>query len=78
MSDPVNHPPHYTAGRFETIAILEDVAQHYPNQVEASLAWQSIKYLCRAPLKGFYLQDLKKAQWYLTRLIDRVERRARG
>jgi hypothetical protein len=47
VTDPVNHPPHYTAGRFEVIDILEDAAQHAPDPVCAGLQWQVLKYLLR-------------------------------
>jgi hypothetical protein len=30
-----------------------------------------IKYLTRAKHKGTYLEDLKKARWYLDRLIEK-------
>jgi len=32
-----------------------------------------IKYVTRHPYKGKSLQDLKKARWYLDRLIQEVE-----
>jgi hypothetical protein len=32
-----------------------------------------IKYVTRHPYKGKSLEDLKKAQWYLTKLIEEVE-----
>lgn len=67
----VNHPPHYTAGKFETIDVLEDIVQHYKDPIEAALAWQVIKYIARAPLKGEQKQDLGKAKWYLDRLCSR-------
>lgn len=72
MSDPVNHPPHYTAGRFEVIEVLEDAAQHAPDPVLAGLQWQALKYLLRLWLKGNPRQDAMKAAWYLNRLIERL------
>lgn len=71
MSDPVNHPSHYTSGKYETIDIIEDIVQHYTDPVDIGLVWQTIKYIARAPLKGNYQQDLKKAHFYLTRLVHR-------
>lgn len=70
--DAVNHPSHYTAGRFETIDVIEDIIQHYHNTVDAGLVWQTIKYLSRAPLKGNYKQDIEKAHFYLSRLVNRL------
>ena len=72
MSDPVNHPEHYTAGRFEAIEVLEDAAQHAPDPVLAGLHWQALKYLLRLWLKGNPRQDAQKSAWYLNRLIERL------
>lgn len=66
--DMVNHPPHYTSGKFEVIEVIEDIIQHFKNPVEAFLAGQAIKYIARAPLKGNYQEDISKAMWYLHRL----------
>ncbi len=67
--DMVNHPPHYTKGRFETIEVIEDIVQFYPaKQVWA--AGNVIRYLSRAEHKGNKLEDLKKAQFYMNRLVD--------
>jgi hypothetical protein len=63
----INHPPHYTGGKFETIEIIEDIIKSY-NAVDGFLVGQTIRYLSRAPLKGERLADLKKAQWYINRL----------
>jgi hypothetical protein len=65
MSDPVNHPDHYKAGGIETIDYIEakELNYHLGNVV---------KYVSRAGKKGSKLQDLQKAQWYLTREINRV------
>ena len=63
----VNHPPHYTAGRYEVIAVIEDwrLCYHLGN---------SIKYIARADHKGKRLEDLKKAKWYLDRYVEMVEK----
>lgn len=73
MSDPVNHPPHYTAGRFEAIDVIEDAVQHAPDAVLGALQWQALKYLLRMWGKGNPRQDAAKAQWYLSRLIAKLE-----
>lgn len=72
MADLVNHPAHYTAGRVETIEILEDSASHAPDPVLAGLQWQALKYLLRMWLKGDPATDARKARWYLERLISRL------
>ena len=72
MTDPVNHPPHYTAGPIEVIDILEQAVAQAPDPVAAGLQWQALKYLHRLWLKGNSLQDASKARWYLNRLIERL------
>jgi hypothetical protein len=68
-NDPVNHPGHYTFGRFEVIDVLEDWFPVDP------LLWQVGKYLARAGRKGSLIEDLKKAAWYLQRRIEKAEGR---
>lgn len=68
----VDHPPHYTAGKVEVIDYIEQVASIYDSS-EAPLIGNVIKYVSRAPLKGKKLEDLKKAQWYLNRLVAKLE-----
>jgi hypothetical protein len=72
MSDPVNHPAHYTAGPVEVIDILEQAAASASDPVSAGLQWQVLKYMLRMWLKGNPLQDACKARWYINRLIDRL------
>ena len=61
--DLVNQPPHYTAGGIETIDFIESKKLNYN-------LGNVIKYLTRADYKGNKLEDLRKAQWYLTREIN--------
>jgi hypothetical protein len=72
MTDPVNHPAHYTAGPVEVINILEQTAASAPDPVLASLQWQVLKYILRLWLKDNPAQDARKARWYLERLISRL------
>jgi hypothetical protein len=74
MSDMVNHPPHYTAGRFEAIDVIEDAVRKAPTSAMAGCHWQALKYLLRLWLKGSPYDDAKKARWYLERLIDHMEK----
>lgn len=67
MSDPVNHPPHYTFGRYEVADVLEDWFPDDP------LLWQVGKYIARAKHKGHLLTDLRKAAWYLNRRIEQLD-----
>jgi hypothetical protein len=67
-ADPVNHPEHYKAGGVETIDFIEakGLGYHLGNVV---------KYISRAGRKGTNqgLEDLRKAQWYLARAIEKNE-----
>jgi hypothetical protein len=66
-NDEVNHPPHYIRhpSGVECIVIAELMTFNLGNV---------LKYIWRAGEKGPALTDLKKAQWYLTREIERIER----
>jgi len=63
-NDPVNHPTHYCLGGIEVLDAIEawELPYHLGNVV---------KYIARAGRKdkAAYLQDLKKAQFYLNRFI---------
>lgn len=72
-SDPVNHPPHYTHGGIECIDALNAMMQGYKTADTGALAWQIVKYIWRAPLKGNMAQDIRKAKFYLDRLLAKVE-----
>lgn len=73
MSDMVNKPAHYTAGRIEVIDFIEDCVANAPDAIVGGLQWQVIKYISRLWLKDNSLQDAKKARWYLDRLIAKLE-----
>ena len=73
MSDPVNHPSHYTYGRFEVIDVIEDAVIHAPGPKQAGLQWNILKYLLRLWHKDNPVQDAKKARFYLDRLIEMLE-----
>ena len=68
--DVVNHPAHYTHGKYEAIDVIEDSL--CPEFVEGFLAGNVLKYMLRYRYKDG-LTDLRKARWYLDRLIDRLE-----
>jgi hypothetical protein len=69
----VNHPDHYNAGKIECIDALDSMMVGWEEYQHAEYAWQVVKYVWRAPLKGKLLEDLKKAQFYLNRLIAKLE-----
>lgn len=64
--DKINHPSHYTFGKYEVIDYIEDkgFGFHLGNV---------IKYVSRAGRKEDELEDLKKAKWYLDRKISLME-----
>jgi hypothetical protein len=70
-NDLVNHPSHYTQGKFEVIDIIEDATNSLQG-IEAVCVANILKYVLRYKFKNG-VQDLKKAQWYLTRLIKKLE-----
>lgn len=72
--DPVNHPMHYNSGKIEVISIMED--QLNPDEYRGYIKGQVIKYITRERYKNG-LEDLKKAAWYLNRLIKKMEREAK-
>ncbi|CAM4099198.1 DUF3310 domain-containing protein [Paenibacillus alkaliterrae] len=74
MNDMVNSPSHYTAGKVECIDALEAATCELTG-IEAVCTANAIKYLWRWKQKNG-IEDLKKAQWYINRLIEKVEKEA--
>ena len=72
--DLVNHPPHYTSGRVETIDFIEDCVQQAPDAVVGGLQWQVLKYMSRLWLKDDPALDAGKARFYLDRLIRTLQK----
>lgn len=64
-NDIINHPAHYTDGKFETIEAIESwrLGYHLGN---------AVKYISRAGKKSkdTELEDLRKARWYIKRYLD--------
>jgi hypothetical protein len=65
----VNHPDHYNQGQIEVIDYIEDLGMG-----DDFCAGNAIKYISRYKYKGKPLEDLKKAKWYIERLIERYEK----
>ena len=67
MTDPVNHPKHYTShpSGIECIQVTEHMSFCIGN---------AVKYLWRADLKNDAIEDLEKARWYIEREIARRKR----
>jgi len=70
-SDVVNSPSHYNSGGIECIDAIEESMTE--EGFKAYCKGNVQKYLWRYEMKGKPLEDLKKAQWYLTRLIKSQE-----
>ena len=72
MSDMVNHPKHYKAKNgMETIDVIDAFTEGLEDY-EAVYTANILKYTCRWKEKNG-VEDLKKARWYLDRLITRLE-----
>lgn len=71
MNDNVNHPAHYTQGAIECIEALEAIGIG-PDFCRGN----AIKYLWRIGLKGDPLEDARKAQWYVNRLVCQLQAEA--
>ena len=70
--DMVNHPSHYKAKNgMEVIDVIEAFTANLSGY-EATHTGNVIKYICRWKEKNG-LEDLRKAQWYLNRLIKNIE-----
>ncbi len=71
MSDAIN-PAHYKRLPAEAIQIIEAAIDNAPSNQDAYLHGQVLKYILRCWNKNG-IEDLKKAKWYLDRLIDSFE-----
>jgi hypothetical protein len=70
-NDPVNKPTHYNQGGIEAIDAIE--ASMSPLEFQGYLKGNAMKYLWRYRYKGHAAQDLGKAKFYLSRLMETVE-----
>lgn len=71
-NDTVNHTGHYTQGRVECIDAIESATINKSGS-EAVCTGNVIKYLWRYESKNG-VEDVKKARWYLERLIKELEK----
>lgn len=72
MSDNVTHPSHYTQGKVECIDAIEAAVTGLSG-MDAVCTAQVIKYMWRWRHKNG-IEDLRKARWYLDRLIEMTEK----
>ena len=66
----INHPLHYSDSKFECIDVMEDWSTK--EEFEGYLKNNVFKYVKRYKLKNG-VEDLKKARWYLNKLIEFLE-----
>jgi hypothetical protein len=67
VKDNVNHPSHYTQGAIECIDAIKEATKGLFG-IEAVCTGNIIKYVWRWKFKNG-VEDLRKAEWYLQRLI---------
>jgi hypothetical protein len=67
QNDIINKPKHYNFGEIEPLDAIEDwdLPYHLGN---------TVKYIARHQHKGKPLEDLKKAQYYLNRYIEKYNK----
>ena len=70
-NDNINHPAHYTHGKYEAIDIILDAVKDLP-PTEAVCVNNILKYILRYHYKNG-LQDVKKCRWYVDKLIEIME-----
>lgn len=67
----VSHPDHYKSGKYEVIDIIDEFTKGLEG-TEAVCTANAIKYILRWKKKNG-VQDVKKAIWYLTHLVEHLE-----
>ena len=72
MNDTVNHPSHYNNGAIECIDAIASATVGLTG-IEAVCTGNIIKYTWRWKNKA-KIEDLRKARWYLDRLITHLSK----
>ncbi len=65
----VDHPDHYNQGHIEVIDVIED----WFDGLDFCAA-NVVKYVSRYRHKDNPVEDLKKAKWYIERMITKLEK----
>lgn len=76
--DTVNKPSHYAQTKIECIDAIEACIEPYNDPIDSFLTAQVIKYIWRHPFKSNAKEDLRKARWYLDRLIQHYSKDKRS
>ena len=66
MAEKVNHPAHYNSGKIEVIDAIHDWGLDF-------CLGNVVKYVSRYKHKDNPVEDLKKAKWYIERMITKLE-----
>ena len=74
--DVVNQPSHYNSGGIECIEAIEEsmTKEAFKGYLKGNVQ----KYMWRYEMKGKPAEDLKKARWYLNKLIEVQEGESNG
>jgi len=67
MSDPVNHPKHYTQGSLELIDAVDGLQLGF---YQGNIMKYVVRYKHKHDTQELRIQDLEKALFYLKRLIE--------
>lgn len=76
LLDVVNKPMHYTEGKIECIDAIDTVTTTLPGEF-GYYTGTILKYIWRWNKKNG-VEDLKKARWYLNRLIAKLDSTDKG
>lgn len=69
--DNVNYQSHYTKGCIECIDAIASALT--PDEFSGYLKGNVLKYTWRSGSKGDVVEDLKKAEWHLKKLINHLQ-----
>jgi hypothetical protein len=72
--DNVEYPQHYTSGNIEVIDYIEDCCNQFKDGFVGFCLGNVIKYVSRHDKKNG-IEDLKKAEWYLGKVIKYKEKK---
>lgn len=67
-TDMINKPPHYNQGGIECIDAIR--AAMSVEEFKGFLRGNILKYIWRAQRKGDVIENLQKASWYVSKLIE--------
>jgi len=75
MTDSINHPKHYNINWVgeQAIETFDYINSWKMGYAEGNI----IKYVSRHKYKGKAIQDLKKARWYLDKMIEELEKKCK-